>query len=83
MGVAQVLEANPFKAIALGKVDILVNNAGIVSRLMTVVETPMEQLRKELQIHTLGAYQFCQELILQMRQQPRGDIIFISSVATL
>ena len=80
---SQVKQASAQAVTALGKVDILVSNAGIISRLMTVVDTPMEQLMKELQIHTIGAYQFCQELIPQMRQQPRGDIIFISSIATL
>ena len=67
---------------ALGKIDILVNNAGIASRGNSVLDTDPEELRRVVRVHVFGSFYFTQAVLPVMRQQPRGDIIFISSVAT-
>ncbi|HEY8489536.1 MAG TPA: SDR family oxidoreductase [Dehalococcoidia bacterium] len=64
-----------------GKVDILVNNAGIASRGQYVVDTDPEELRRVVGVHAFGPFYLCKLVLPSMRQQPRGDIIFISSVA--
>jgi len=65
-----------------GKVDILVNNAGIASRGSLVADTAPEELQRVLGIHALGAFYLSKLVLPSMRQQPRGDIIFVSSAAT-
>ncbi len=66
-----------------GKVDILVNNAGIASRGQTVVKTDPAELDRVLRTHAIGAWA-CSKLVLpSMREQPRGDIVMISSAATV
>jgi 3-oxoacyl-[acyl-carrier protein] reductase len=65
-----------------GKVDILVNNAGIASRGFSVADTDPAELRRVVDTHAFGAWA-CSKLVLaSMREQPRGDIVMISSNAT-
>ena len=64
----------------LGKVDILVNNAGIASRGNSVLNTDVNELRRVIDTHVFGAFHFTQAVLPNMREQTRGDIIFISSV---
>jgi NAD(P)-dependent dehydrogenase (short-subunit alcohol dehydrogenase family) len=66
-----------------GHVDILVNNAGIASRGNSVLDTDPAELERVLRIHALGPHHLCQLVLPSMRQQPRGDIVMISSTATL
>jgi 3-oxoacyl-[acyl-carrier protein] reductase len=66
-----------------GRVDILVNNAGIASRGRAVVDTDTAELERVLQVHAIGPHRLCGLLMPQMRELPRGDVIFVSSVATL
>ena len=66
-----------------GPIDILVNNAGIASRGQTVVDTDPAELERCLRIHALGPAQLCKLVLPGMRTRPRGDVIMISSVATL
>lgn len=66
-----------------GHVDILVNNAGIASRGQSVADTDPAELERVVRIHALGPHQLCQLVLPSMRAQPRGDIVMISSVATL
>jgi NAD(P)-dependent dehydrogenase (short-subunit alcohol dehydrogenase family) len=72
--VKQVIES-------LGKIDILVNNAGIASRGNSVFNTDIDELRRVIDTHVFGSFHFTQSVLPNMRQQPRGDIIFISSGA--
>ena len=66
-----------------GKVDILVNNAGIASRGQTVADTDPAEIDRLLRTHAFGAWS-CSKLVLpSMRTQPRGDIVMISSAATV
>ena len=66
-----------------GHVGILVNNAGIASRGQSVKNTDPAELERVIRTHALGPHQLCQLVIPSMRLQPRGDIVMISSVATL
>lgn len=66
-----------------GHIDILVNNAGIASRGHSVVDTDPTELERVVRIHALGSHHLCQLVLPGMRQRARGDIIMISSAATL
>src|SRR5271154_4076322 len=66
-----------------GHVDILVNNAGNASRGLTVADTDPSELDRTLRTHAFGAWS-CSKLVLpSMRSRDRGDIVMISSAATL
>ncbi len=64
-------------------IDILVNNAGIASRGQPVADTDPGELERVLRTHAFAPH-FMSKLVLpSMRARPRGDIVMISSVATL
>jgi 3-oxoacyl-[acyl-carrier protein] reductase len=66
-----------------GHVDILVNNAGNASRGQTVADTDPAELERVIRTHAFGAWS-CSKLVLpSMRTQTRGDIVMISSAATV
>lgn len=65
-----------------GPVDILVCNAGIASRGHTVVKSDAAEFEHVMAVHTWSALHLCQALVPLMRERPRGDVVFISSVAT-
>jgi 3-oxoacyl-[acyl-carrier protein] reductase len=66
-----------------GHVDLLVNNAGNASRGQTVADTDPAELERCIRTHAFGAWS-CSKLVLpSMRTRPRGDIVMISSAATL
>ena len=67
----------------LGEPDILVNNAGIASRGQTVEDTDPDELARVINVHALGPHFLCKLLIPGMKTKERGDIVMISSVATL
>ncbi len=67
----------------LGHIDILVNNAGNASRGRTVADTDPAEFERVMRTHAFGAWS-CSKLVLpSMRTRPRGDIVMISSAATL
>jgi NAD(P)-dependent dehydrogenase (short-subunit alcohol dehydrogenase family) len=66
-----------------GSIGILVNNAGIASRGQSVERTDPLELERVVRTHALGAHHLCQLVLPSMKRQPRGDIVMISSVATL
>ena len=66
-----------------GRVDILVNNAGIASRGRSVLDTEPEEIARLLTVHAMAPHWLSRRIIPNMRSRPRGDIIMISSVATL
>ena len=67
----------------LGDVDILVNNAGIASRGQTVEETDPAELERVVRVHALGPHHLSKLVLPGMKKKERGDVIMISSVATL
>jgi NAD(P)-dependent dehydrogenase (short-subunit alcohol dehydrogenase family) len=67
---------------ALGHVDILVNNAGIASRGRSVASTDQDEVERLLRINAIGPHWLTGAVLPSMREQPRGDIVFISSIAT-
>jgi NAD(P)-dependent dehydrogenase (short-subunit alcohol dehydrogenase family) len=66
-----------------GHVDILVNNAGIASRGLSVADTEPAELERVVATHAFGAHYLSKLVLPSMRARPRGDIVMISSVATL
>jgi NAD(P)-dependent dehydrogenase (short-subunit alcohol dehydrogenase family) len=66
-----------------GFVDILVNNAGIASRGNSVAKTDPAELERVVRVHALAPHRLCQLVLPSMKTRPRGDIVMISSVATL
>jgi NAD(P)-dependent dehydrogenase (short-subunit alcohol dehydrogenase family) len=66
-----------------GHVDILVHSAGIASRGLPVVDTEPEEVERLFRVNALGAFVLCKHLIPQMRSLPRGDVVLISSAATV
>jgi 3-oxoacyl-[acyl-carrier protein] reductase len=66
-----------------GKIDILVNNAGVASRGLRVADTELAEIERLIDTHAIGSWT-CSKLVLpSMREQGRGDIVMISSAATL
>lgn len=66
-----------------GFVDILVNNAGIASRGLAVADTDPVELERVIRTHALAPHYMAKLVLPSMRTRPRGDIVMISSVATL
>ncbi len=66
----------------LGPVSILVNNAGIASRGQSVVDTEPAELLRVVATHAFGPHYLAKLILPKMREQARGDIIMISSVAS-
>jgi 3-oxoacyl-[acyl-carrier protein] reductase len=66
-----------------GHIDILINNAGIASRGQSVLDTDPAELERVVRVHALGPHFLCKLVLPSMRERPRGDIIMISSSATL
>jgi 3-oxoacyl-[acyl-carrier protein] reductase len=64
-----------------GPVDLLVCNAGIASRGGTVAETSLDEVDRLMRTHVYSAFQLCRVLLPAMRERPRGDLVFVSSVA--
>jgi NAD(P)-dependent dehydrogenase (short-subunit alcohol dehydrogenase family) len=64
-----------------GVIDILVHAAGIASRGASVVKTDPAELDRVLRTHAVAGHHLCRLLVPAMRKRPRGDVVFISSVA--
>jgi NAD(P)-dependent dehydrogenase (short-subunit alcohol dehydrogenase family) len=66
-----------------GFVDILVNNGGIASKGRSVASTDPDEMERVVRTHAIGPHHLCRLVLPTMRQRERGDIVMISSVATL
>ncbi len=66
-----------------GHVDILVNNAGITNRGTPVASTPVEELERVVGTMAFGSHHMSQLVLPSIREQPRGDIIMISSQSAI
>lgn len=65
-----------------GTIGILVNNAGIASRGQAVADTDPAELDRVMRVHAIAPHNLSRLVIPYMRDQQRGDIIMISSIAT-
>ncbi len=66
-----------------GGFSILVNNAGIASRGQSVFDTDPAELERVMRVHALAPHFVTKLSLPHLRKGPRGDIVMISSVATL
>ena len=66
---------------SLGKIDILVNNAGIAGPSMPVVDYPVADWRKVIDIDLNGPFLCCRAVVPQMVRQKYERIVNIASVA--
>jgi NAD(P)-dependent dehydrogenase (short-subunit alcohol dehydrogenase family) len=66
-----------------GAVDILVNNAGMASRGKTVADTDPAELDRVWRTNAFSAWMCSKLVIPSMRKRPRGDIVMMSTAATV
>ncbi len=66
-----------------GGIGIVVNNAGIASRGKTVEKTDPAEFERVVHTHAFSAFYLSHFALPHLRAQDRGDIIMITSVATL
>ena len=64
-------------------IDILINNAGIASRGANVVKTDPDEVLRLFNAHAYSSWALSKLVIPSMRTCSRGDIVMISSAATL
>lgn len=88
--VDQIGEADALVAAVVadfGGIDILVNNAGIASRGQSVADTDPAELERVVRTHAFAPHWLAKFALPSMRARAaargRGDIVMISSVATL
>ncbi len=80
--VEQIEAAVKAAADRFGQVDILVNNAGY-GYLSTVEEGDETEIRRQFDANVFGLFAMTRAVLPMMRQQRRGHVISISSVAGL
>jgi len=73
--VAEVVET-------LGPPSILVASAGIASRYQSVADVDPAHFEKVVKVHAFGPFHCAAAALPSMRTCERGDIVFVSSVAT-
>jgi NAD(P)-dependent dehydrogenase (short-subunit alcohol dehydrogenase family) len=66
-----------------GYIDILVNNGAIASRGLSVADTDPTEVGRVLASHAIGPHHLCRLVLPSMRSRERGDIVMVSSAATL
>lgn len=67
---------------AHGSVDIVVSNAGIASKGRSIVKTEPAEMERLFGIHVMGAFHLAHLFVPAMREQQRGDVVMVSSVAS-
>lgn len=78
----KAIERATAKAVAdLGKIDILVNNAGIAGPTAPVVDYPVEDWKRVIDIDLNGPFLCCRAVVPHMVKAKYGRIVNIASVA--
>jgi 3-oxoacyl-[acyl-carrier protein] reductase len=67
----------------LGPVSVLVHNAGRASAGRYVADTDPDEVMRLLTVHAVAAHWLAKLVIPGMRAMPRGDLVFVSSAATM
>jgi len=79
---ARAIERATARAIAgLGRIDILVNNAGIAGPTMPVVDYPVEDWKRVIDIDLNGPFLCCRAVVPHMVKAGYGRIVNIASIA--
>jgi len=79
---SKAIERATAKAVAeLGKIDILVNNAGIAGPTVPVVEYPVAEWKRVIDIDLNGPFLCCRAVVPQMVKAKYGRIVNIASIA--
>jgi 2-dehydro-3-deoxy-L-rhamnonate dehydrogenase (NAD+) len=65
----------------LGKIDVLINNAGIAGPSMPVVDYPVDEWRRVIDIDLTGPFLCCRAVVPHMTKAGYGRIVNIASVA--
>jgi len=65
----------------LGKIDVLVNNAGIAGPTMPVVDYPLADWRRVIDIDLNGPFYCCRAVVPHMVKAGYGRIVNIASIA--
>jgi 3-oxoacyl-[acyl-carrier protein] reductase len=66
---------------AFGRIDILVNNAGISGPTMPVVDYPIEEWRRIVDIDLNGVFYCCKAVVPGMVERNYGRIVNVASIA--
>jgi 2-dehydro-3-deoxy-L-rhamnonate dehydrogenase (NAD+) len=65
----------------LGKIDVLINNAGIAGPSMPVVDYPVEEWRRVIDVDLTGPFLCCRAVVPHMTKAGYGRIVNIASIA--
>jgi 3-oxoacyl-[acyl-carrier protein] reductase len=77
----KAIERATAKAVAeLGKIDILVNNAGIAGPTVPVVDYPVDEWKRVIDIDLNGPFLCCRAVVPHMVKEKYGRIVNIASI---
>jgi len=78
---AAVKNAYSTTVATLGAVHVLVNNAGIAGKSLPLWEYDAEEWQRVIDVNLVGLFHVCRTVVPKMREQRKGHIVNIASVA--